>query len=624
MNIKMPRKKTNSEERILVTAALPYANGSIHVGHLLEYISTDIFVRALKLNNKNAIYICADDTHGTPIQINAIKLGIKPEELIAKFYDEHVKDFSDFLIKFDNYYTTHSPENKELVELFFKKALEKGFIYKKPLTQLYCENCKIFLPDRFVKGKCPKCNAEDQYGDVCEKCGAVYKPIDLIEPYCAVCKNKPILKETEHFFFKLSALSNELKEWLLNNKELQKEIVNSIMNWIENGLEDWCISRDEPYFGFEIPNNPKKYFYVWLDAPIGYIASTWNYCKKHNLNYEDFWKDKNSKIIHIIGKDIIYFHFLFWPALLMTADFNLPYKEIVHGYVNINNEKMSKSRGTFITARQYLDTGLNPEFLRFYFAANISNKLADVNLDFNDFVEKINTELVAKIANFSYRVLSFINNNLNSKIGEFNKKEYEELIKEFNNHKNTIIKNYEDFNFRNAVKEIISLSDLGNKFFQEKEPWNLIKTDYEKTKELLSFSANLVKNLAIILKPILPEFSSKILEQMNLEENLTFKEINFELKNHEIGKAEIIFKKIELKQVQSMIKQEQKEEKIKENNSEDDFSKLDLRVAVVEEVQKHPDAEKLYVLKINLGNSKRQLVAGLRAHYKEEELLGKH
>ncbi|MGB9748818.1 MAG: methionine--tRNA ligase [Candidatus Woesearchaeota archaeon] len=616
-------KNNKTKERILITAALPYANGSIHIGHLLEYITTDIFARALKLNSKDAIYICADDTHGTPIQVNAMKLGIKPEELIARFYEEHLKDFSEFHISFDNYYTTHSTENKVLVEFFFKKALDKGFVYKKQLKQLYCEHCKIFLPDRFVKGKCPKCGAEDQYGDVCEKCGAVYKPTELIEPYCAICKNKPILKETEHFFFKLSAFSDKLKHWLLSNKELQKEIVNSIMNWIDTGLEDWCISRDEPYFGFEIPNNPKKYFYVWLDAPIGYIASTWNYCKKRNIDYRDYWQNENSKIIHVIGKDIIYFHFLFWPALLMTADFNLPFKEIVHGYVNINNEKMSKSRGTFITARQFLNTGINPEYLRFYFAANTSNKLSDVNFDFSDFTEKINSELVAKIANFSYRILSFINNNFDSKIGSFNENEYKELIEEFNESKRKIIRNYEDFNFREAVKELIMISDLGNKFFQEKEPWNSIKSEKQKTLEIISFSANLVKNLAILIKPILPEYSSKILEQMNLSKELSFKDIDFKLRNHAVKKAEILLKKIERTQLDSMIGNIA-ENKTEEKNSMRDFSKLDLRVAVVEDVQKHPNADKLYVLKINLGDHKRQLVAGLRAHYKEEELLGKH
>jgi methionyl-tRNA synthetase len=414
---------------------------------------------------------------------------------------------------------------------------------------------------------------------------------------------------------------------LLKNKELQKEIVNSIMNWVENGLEDWCISRDEPYFGFDIPENPKKYFYVWLDAPIGYIASTWNYCKKNNLNYEDYWKSKNSKIIHVIGKDIIYFHFLFWPSLLMTADFNLPYKEIVHGYVNINNEKMSKSRGTFITARQFLNTGINPEFLRFYFAANSSDKLSDVNLDFKDFIERINTELVSKIANFAYRILSFINNNFDSKTGVFNEDDYKELIREFNTHKERIIKDYENFNFRDVVRELIFISDLGNKFFQENEPWNLLKKDKKRAIEIVSFSANLVKNLIILIKPILPDYSFKLLKQMNLSTELSFDDIDFKLKNHSISKAEIVLKKIERTQLDRIFEDNAKKEYGNETeNAElsDGFSKVDLRIGVVKDVKQHPNAEKLYVLKVDLGNQERQLVAGLRAHYKEEELIGKH
>ncbi len=640
----------NKGDRILVTAALPYANGSIHIGHLLEYIQADVFVRALKLMGKDAAYVCADDTHGTPIQVKAMKLGIKPEELINKYHQEHMRDFSDFHIEFDSYYTTNSPENKELVEFIFKKALEKGFIYKKPLKQLYCEHDKMFLPDRFVKGTCPRCGAKDQYGDVCEKCGAVYKPIDLIDPYCVICGNKPVVKETTHYFFKLSAFSKKLKEWLLNNKELQKEIVNSIMNWIDKGLEDWCISRDSPYFGFKIPGEEDKYFYVWMDAPVGYIASTWNYCRekrsKEGLTWRDYWANPNSKIIHIIGKDIIYFHFLFWPAMLMTAELNLPFKEVVHGFVNINGEKMSKSRGTFITARQFLNSGINPEYLRFYFAANLSKKLADVNLDFNDFKKRINNELIGNIANFSYRVLSFINKNFDSRIGGFNKEEYKELVDSVLNHAKKAIDYYENLEFRSAVKEILIIGDLGNEFFQKNEPWKLIKNGEDgikKAHEIVSLTANIVKIISILLRPITPGFSMELFKQMNLNENLDFKNINFDLKEHSINKAKIILKKIEDGDLKMLVKEQGKgvgkevEQKAgqgtKQGTEQETTNKthkklspeiLDLRVAEIKEVKDHPNADKLYVLKIDLGTEQRQLLAGLKKYYKMEDLVGKH
>ena len=635
------KEKFGAEDRILVTAALPYANGSIHIGHLLEYIQADVFVRALKLMGKRAIYVCADDTHGTPIQVNAMKLGIKPEELIKKFYEEHTRDFSGFHIHFDSYYTTNSPENKELVEFIFKKALEKNFVYKKTLKQLYCEHDKMFLPDRFVKGTCPKCGAKDQYGDVCEVCGAVYKPIDLIDPYCVICGNKPVVKETEHYFFKLSAFSKKLKEWLLSNKELQKEIVNSILNWIDKGLEDWCISRDSPYFGFKIPGEEDKYFYVWMDAPVGYIASTWNYCKKHKEecpSWEDYWKDPNSKIIHIIGKDIIYFHFLFWPAMLMTAEFNLPFKEVVHGFVNINGEKMSKSRGTFITARKFLDSGINPEYLRFYFAANLSKKLADVNIDFDDFKKKINNELIANIANFSYRVLSFINKNFDSRITRFDKDNYKELTNSVLNHAEQAVSYYEDLEFRSAVKEILTIGDLGNEFFQKNEPWKLIKNGddgVKKAHEIVSLTANIVKIITILLKPITPEFSTELIKQMNLDENIDFKSVNFDLQDHNIRKAEILLRKIEDNDLKGLIKENKRGEKMESDSEKKGIKEeskakevnpeiLDLRVAEIKEVKDHPNADKLYVLKIDLGTEERQLLAGLKKHYKIEELDGKH
>ncbi len=626
------KEDESSKEPILVTAALPYANGSIHIGHLLEYISADVFVRALKLMGKDAIYICADDTHGTPIQVNAMKLGVSPRELVERFHKEHIRDLESFNIKFDNFYMTDSPENKELVNFVFSECSKKGLIYEKELEQLYCEYDKMFLPDRFVKGTCPVCGAKDQYGDVCEVCGAVYKPTDLIDPYCVLCGNKPVLKKTTHYFFKLSALSDKIKSWLLNNKNLQKEVVNSMLTWIDKGLEDWCISRDSPYFGFKIPGENDKYFYVWLDAPIGYIASTKNYCDKNNCDFNRYWRNPKAKIIHIIGKDITYFHLLFWPALLMSSGFSLPYEEIVHGFIKVNGEKMSKSRGTFITASDFLKSGINPDFLRFYFASNMSKKLLDINLDVDDFKDKINSELIGNLANFVYRVLSFTNKNFDSKVVDFSD-DFVELKEKILNLVEDVKEAYEGFNLKLAVKKILEISDEGNKFFQSQAPWKLVKQggeDFNKAHRVVSFSVNIVKILTALIKPVAPKYAESVEDQLGISD-LTFSDAKFDIPTgHKINKSSIVLRKLD-KEVESLFSLNVRTEKEKDagevKNMEDnkkDFSVVDLRVAEVKEVKDHPNADKLYVLKIDLGSEERQLVAGLKKYYTPEELLGKH
>jgi len=587
--------------KILVTSALPYANGPIHIGHLLEYIQTDIFVRFLKLAGEDAIYICADDTHGAPIEIKASELNIKPEELIASVYKEHARDFRDFLINFDNYYTTHSEENRHYSDLIFLRLKNKGFVYTKDVEVTYCENCKRTLPDRYVKGKCPKCSALDQYGDVCEHCNAAYKTIDLVDPYCVICKSKPVRKTSIHYFFRLGKFSKKLESWLKKNKNLQPEIKNFVFNWIKNGLEDWNISRDGPYFGFKIPGEEDKYYYVWLDAPIGYIASTENYCKKNNMKTEDYWNNKNSKIYHFIGKDIIYFHFLFWPAMLLGAGFELPYDIVVHGFLTVNGEKMSKSRGTFLTAKEFLQKH-NAEYLRFYYASMLSKKLSDVDLSFDDFRKKTNNELAANIGNFCYRVLNFLNKNFDGRTGGIDNNKA--LVKEISGKIKEINKNYYAINFNEAVKNILHISSLGNKYFQDNEPWKLINDDKEKAHKVLGLCVNIVKNLSILLEPILPNFSSNLQNQLNLK-NLKWNDLDFELKNHKIGKEEIYIKKME---------------EIQEPKKE---FPLNLKVARITEVKDHPNADKLYVLQIDLGTEKRQLVAGLKGHYSADELLNK-
>ena len=585
-----------NNKKIIVTSALPYSNGPIHLGHLVEYIQTDIFVRFLKLTGKDAIYCCADDTHGTPIELKAKELGIKPEELIARFYKEHQEDFKTFYIEFDSYYSTNSRENKYFSDLIFKRLKEKGFIYKKEIEAMYSEKGKRFLPDRFIKGKCPKCRAPEQYGDVCENCGATYKPTDLIGAYSVTDGSKPVLKKTEHFFFKLSEFSEFLEKWLEKNKALQKEVVNFVKNWIKQGLEDWDISRDKPYFGFKIPDS-ELYYYVWLDAPIGYISSLSNYLKKDLKKAEEIWN--KSEVIHFIGKDIAYFHFLFWPAVLHGANFKLPDALHVHGFLTVNGEKMSKSRGTFFTAREFAEK-YPAEYLRFYYSNMLSSKLADIDLNFNDFVDRVNNELAGNLGNFCFRILSFINRNFKGKIRDI--ADNTELINKINEKTKKIKNCYETLDFNLAANEILAVSDLGNKYFQNNEPWKLIKKDKDKVEKICGLCLNIAKNLSILMQPILPKFSSELQKQLNVKD-LSWNDINFKLKNHKINKEKILIDKIEKK-------------------AEEEFP-LSLKAAKIISVEDHPNADKLYVLKVDLGKEKRQLVAGIKGHYSKKDLENK-
>ena len=585
------------EQKIIVTSALPYSNGPIHVGHLVEYIQTDIFVRFLRLIGEDVVYCCADDAHGAPIEIKASELGIKPEQLIERFFKEHQEDFKNFYIEFDSYYTTNSKENKYFSDLFFEKLKKKRLIYKKEIEVTYCNNCKRTLPDRYVKGKCPKCNAPDQYGDVCEVCSYAYKTVDLIDPYCVICKNKPVRKCEDHYFFKLSAFSEKLEKWIKGNENLQQETKNFVLNWIKQGLEDWNISRDGPYFGFKIPGEDNKYYYVWLDAPIGYISSFANYLDKDTRKAEEIWN--KSRIIHFIGKDIIYFHFLFWPAMLQAAEFKLPEDIIVHGFLTVNKEKMSKSRGTFFTAKDFLKK-YEAEHLRYYYGNVLSKKLADIDLNFDEFKERINNELVGNLGNFCYRIISFVNKNFDGQIKDIDKDK--KIIDEINVKIEKIRKYYEEYNFNFAVNEALLLSDIGNKYFQKNEPWALIKKDKDKAQKICGLCINIAKNLSILIQPVLPKFSEELQKQLNLKD-LKWKDIGFELKNHKIGKERILVRKIE--------------------ETEEELFPLNLKVAEIIGIKDHPDADKLYVIQINLENEKKQLVAGLKEFYSKEELKGK-
>lgn len=596
------------KEKMLVTAALPYANGSIHLGHLVEYVQADVFVRFLRLSGKDVVFVCADDTHGTPIELAAAKQNIPPEELIAKYYAEHQDDFASFGIEFDVYHSTNSPENKRYSDLFFRKLSENGLIHQRLVELTYCENDKRFLPDRYVKGNCPKCGADDQYGDQCEKCNATYQPVELVGPHCAICGTAPVRKQSLHYFFKLSAFSGKLKEWLDGNNGIQSDVRHFVEGWISSGLEDWDISRDGPYFGFKIPGELNKYYYVWFDAPIGYIAAAEKYCKdKLGKSADVYWQNPEAKIIHFIGKDIIYHHLLFWPAMLLGAGFTLPSGFAVHGHLTINGEKMSKSRGNFLTAKDYLAVpGHEPEFLRFYYASHLSKSVTDINLDFSDFKGKVNNDLVSNIANFIHRTLVFINNNFDSKLGSLDD-DGKFFLEQLKARHDLILKHYSEYNFKDAVKELLELSSAGNRYFQENQPWQLVKTDRKKCYKIVTVAANIARDLAILALPVLPGYSEKILRLLGFDNaaKLQLGELGKALPERKIGQARIVFAPIE--------------ETIKIAES---FPAV-LKVGVVEEVEEHPDADKLYVLKVNLGTKKIQLVAGLKQHYKREDLLNR-
>ena len=495
--------------KIIATSALPYANGSIHLGHLVEYLQTDIWVRSQKMNANDCIYICADDAHGTPIMLKAQELGITPEKLIENVHKEHLKDFSDFQIEFDNYYTTHSDENKKYSEFIFKKLKEKGDIISKKIEQFYDEEAEMFLPDRYIKGDCPKCGAQDQYGDSCEECGATYSSIEVKNPKSTVSQTPPITKETEHLFFRLSSYEPFLKEWT-SNDTTQTEIRNKLNEWLSEGLADWDITRDAPYFGFKIPGMKDKYFYVWLDAPIGYIASHKNFCDKHQKDFDEFWKkDSTCELYHFIGKDIAYFHALFWPAMLEGSGFRKPNAVYCHGFLTIDGEKMSKSRGTFFNARTYLNH-LRPEYLRYYFASRLTNKIDDIDLSFDDFQSRVNSDLIGKIINIGSRCARFINKDFENQLSD--SIHNESLVQNYLSKLETIILDYENRNYSSNIRLISKLADDANKYLDNEKPWMKIKNKKERAlvQKICTDGLNLFRILIGYLKPVLPKIAEKV------------------------------------------------------------------------------------------------------------------
>jgi len=620
--------------RILITCGLPYANGSIHIGHLVEYLYADVWVRYLRMRGEDVIYICADDTHGAPIQVAAMKEGITPEELIARSLAEHIRDFADFGVSFDKFYSTHSDENRRWSERIYLAARDKGLIARRGVEQMFCPQDQMFLPDRFVRGTCPKCGAADQYGDVCEVCSSTYPATDLKNPACAICRTPPVRKTSEHLFFELDKLTDRLREWTSGGDHLQSEVNNYVSNWIEGGLRDWDISRDGPYFGFPIPGETNKFFYVWLDAPIGYIASNEAWCKEHGRDIADYWERPGTEIYHLIGKDIIYFHTLFWPAMLMAADLNLPTQVIVHGFLRVGGEKMSKSRGTFINARTYLDH-LDPQFLRYYYAAKLSGKLEDLDLVFEDFVNRVNAELVNKIANLASRSISFVHKKLGGKLGA-NPPDAAALLADMENENAAISEAYARRNLAEVVERICRLAEAGNLYLQNAAPWEALgKGDAERARDICTAAVNASKILTVYLKPILPQYAADVEDMLRLAP-LTWSDAKADLApGHVVGEFKHLVQRVERTQVDALVEASKTAEAPPEYDytveplaSEitiDDFGKLDLRVAEVVEASPVAGAKKIVQLTLDLGPlGRRKVFAGIAEFVADpHSLIGK-
>ncbi len=682
----------SNKRKILVTSALPYANGSIHLGHLVEYIQTDIWVRFQKMQGHECYYVCADDAHGTPIMLRAQAEGITPEKLISDTSEEHQADFKDFAIQFDNYHSTHSPENRFFAETIYNRLNEAGHISKRTISQAYDPEKEMFLPDRFIKGTCPKCGAEDQYGDNCEVCGATYSTTELKNAVSVVSGAKPIEKDSEHYFFKLPDFEAMLKDWI-HSGHLQDEVSNKLKEWFEAGLQEWDISRDAPYFGFEIPDTDNKFFYVWLDAPIGYIASFKNLCDKKGIDFDRFWKPEQeadsetackTELYHFIGKDIIYFHGLFWPAILYGSGFRTPTAIFSHGFLTVDGKKMSKSRGTFIKARSYLNE-LNPEYLRYYFSAKLGSGVTDLDLNLEDFRLRVNSDLVGKVVNIASRCAGFVKKKFNSTLSE-NISE-PELFAQFAQASDSIAAHYEAREFSKAIREIMSLADLANQYIDDKKPWQAIKEEgrEQEVHDVCSMGLNLFRQLMIYLSPVLPVMAEKTCDFLNIEA-MQWNDVKTPLTGHEIKKFKPLMMRVEEDKVQALIdnskadssssnkadgsnkaedsntaegsnkadgskekfnkaqagpeKQAQNEADSKPMASEsdashlqadpisdtisfDDFAKIDLRIAKIIKAEHVEKADKLLRLTLDLGGETRNVFAGIKSAYAPEDLEGK-
>ncbi len=657
-----------AKRKIIVTSALPYANGDIHLGHLVEYIQTDFWVRFQKLRGHDCVYVCADDTHGTPVMIRARKEGVAPEELIARTHAIHLKDFTDFQIAFDNYYTTNSPENKAFSEQIYAAMEKSGGITKKTSPQLYCERCRMFLPDRYVKGTCPKCGAANQYGDSCDRCGATYGAEELGAPTCTTCGGTPVVRDSEHLYFELEPQHDYLAKWI--TEHTTSDVSNKLLEWFAEPLRGWCISRDAPYFGFEIPGHPGKFFYVWVDAPIGYLASLKNWCGKNGQTFEDWWQDPAAERYHFIGKDIIRFHCLFWPGMLHTAGFQQPDKIFVHGFLTVNGEKMSKSKGTFVNARTYLDH-LPPEALRYYYAAKLGGTTDDMDLNLADFVQRVNSDLVGKITNIASRGGQMLHKRLGGRLGTLDA-EGAALVAKCRDAAETIAKFYEERRFNQVVVEVSRLADAANEYFDRREPWKTVKTDEEETRTTLTAALNAFRLIAIYLKPILPVYADKAMKLFG-ETEWTWATLGTVRENCALGPYEYLASRIDAAQVEAMVAaatvrpaetgEVAHESRASKNRGEaerssaiksgsaistgrgagapeppsvppkeaaplkptiafPDFEKLDLRIGVVQSCEIVPKSSKLLKFVLDAGSlGTRTIFSGIRAAYPEPEKL---
>lgn len=624
--------------KILVTSALPYANGSIHLGHMVEHIQTDIWVRFQKLRGHECYYCCADDTHGTPVMLAAQKQGIAPEDMIAKVREEHLADFTGFGIGYDNYYSTHSPENKQFSQDIYRALKANGKIESRVIEQLFDPEKQMFLPDRFVKGECPKCHAQDQYGDNCEVCGTTYSPTELINPYSAVSGAKPELRESEHFFFKLGECADFLKAWTSGNNphdgkpHLQPEALNKMKEWLGEGeettLSDWDISRDAPYFGFEIPDAPGKYFYVWLDAPVGYMASFKNLCDRIGIDFDEYFKaDSQTEMYHFIGKDILYFHALFWPAMLHFSGHRAPTGVYAHGFLTVDGQKMSKSRGTFITAKSYLEQGLNPEWMRYYIAAKLNSKIEDIDLNLQDFISRVNSDLVGKYVNIAARASGFIAKRFEGRLKDVADSE---LLAKLTAQSEAIAECYESREYAKALRDIMALADIVNEYVDANKSWELAKQEGqdERLHEVCSELINAFTMLTAYLAPVLPKVAENAAKFLNLEA-ITWANTRETLGEHAINKYEHLMQRVEQKQVDDLIEankqsiaaaatpaaEEGKYEKVAEQASFDDFMKIDMRVAKVLNCEAVEGSTKLLKFELDFGFEKRIIFSGIAASY---------
>ena len=631
---------TNKRE-ILVTSALPYANGPIHIGHLVEYIQTDIWARFQRLVGNDCYYVCADDAHGTPVMLKAQAVGVEPEQLIAEMRKAHIRDFETFHIQFDNYHSTHSEENRAISTQIYQCAKEKGYIEKRKIRQAYDQTAAMFLPDRYIRGECPRCGAADQYGDCCELCGSTYNASELINPRSVISGNEPVLRESEHYFFKLGVLEERLKSWLSPDR-VQQGIKNKLDEWFASGLQDWDISRDAPYFGFEIPDHPDKYFYVWLDAPIGYIASFKNYCDSKGIDYKRFW-DANSdtELHHFIGKDIAYFHTLFWPALLDSADLRLPTRIYCHGFLTVDGAKMSKSRGTFIKAETYAKH-LNPEYLRYYFAAKLGSGIDDIDLNIKDFALRVNSDLVGKVVNIAGRCASFIAKYFDNRIICSEQLLEHQCYRKFKDAEAEICRDYEKVEYAAAMRLIMSLADEANRLIDHHKPWAIAKEKGASAElhEICSLGLLLFSRLCLYLKPVLPIMTGQAEKFLNISVSHWDDNPFAEKDHHTIESFKPLMTRVELKTVEAMIASEAASQQKKENSAGEtasasssenktitfaDFQKLDLRVARIVAAEEIDGADKLLELSVDLGeNEVRKIIAGIKSAYCCADLIGRH